>query len=243
MINKKLAFGLILALPQLALAASVTTQVSEESFSAPGRDAWYRSSVMLDGDKVGLFAKSGGTLAMERRFGSDASSAEGYLVYEVVKGFAVEGRLKAAGGADFLAKKGAALTIYAGLPAHLELTSTIGRSLYAQDAATVFSLQLDRQFGPWRIGAGRIADLSTGSRTNVGLINYAVAGGSVGMRVYKGAESQRSQSGFVTISHQRVAAFEATYDFSAKDRLLLALARTLSDASRTGMSLGFRHQF
>lgn len=242
MFKKWIAVGALLT-PHFVSAASFGTYLAQESYDAPGRSPWRAAQVTYDDQGEGFVSKWGGVLSTDERYGSRGTGAQVYAVHEIARGLAVEGRLLGSSGAEFLAKKGAELTLYAGLPAGLELTTTVGRKIYAHDSVSVLRAQLDREFGAWRFGAGISHDVHGDGQVMFGLAKYAAQDWTLGVRLAKGDEAERSAQGLVTLRDIRVAVLEGSYSLRPKTSLRWALTRTLTDASRTGVSLGLVQQF
>lgn len=241
MFNPNIAVALALALPQVALATTVSAQVSREEFSISERAPWSRGELSIDTEEVGPFVKAGATLAADHRFGITAKSGQLYGVYEVAKNLALEARLQGSTGAPFLAKRSVELVLYTALPGKVELTASISRKKFELESVTQVRAQLDREFGPWRIGGGRIVDSSVGSKVSFGVLQYSHALGKVDVRIFKGAESERTERGDATVSDVRTASLGGSFKLRNNNQLRLSITRTLTNAPRTGLSFGFVH--
>lgn len=239
----KISAALLLGLPQLALAMSIGTQVSQERFTSEDRAPWRATEVFIDAKTSGPVSKWGGLVSSDSRYGAHATGLQAYAVREIAHTTAVEGRLFLSGGADYLVKQGAELTLYSGLPAGIEMASSISRKLYATDSTTLVRVALDREFQAWRVGGGVSHDLT--KSTNVIFVGakYTTPLWSTGLRLAKGEESERSESGYVVLSKVRVAVVEGTYSLQPQTKVRLSISRTLTTASRAGVSLGLAHSF
>lgn len=241
MFNRNFALAFALAVPQVALATTVSAQVTREEFSTSDRAPWTRSEVSVDTGEVGVFSKAGATVAADHRFGITAKSGQVYGVYEVAKNFALEARLQGSTGAPFLAKQGVELTVYTGLPGKLELSASVSRKKFELESVTQVRAQLDREFGAWRVGAGRIVDSSVGSKVSFGVLQYSHARGTVDARLYRGTESERTARGDATVSSVRTVSLGGSLKLRNSNQLRLSITRTLTNAPRTGLSFGFVH--
>ena len=232
-----------LALPACALAAEMSVDTAYERIETVGQQPWRATGASLTLDENNVLKSWGGLLQSAERYGAHANAAEVFGVRQLASGMALEGRLFASEGADFLAKKGVEATLYAGLPAGMELMTTLGRKLYARDASSLLRVRLDRDFGPWRVGAGVARDLEFSEQTTFGSVKYRASTWSLGLHLAKGVEAERLESGATLRTPVRSGALAAEMEVTQNTRFRAIFTRMLTTQSRAGVSLGLVHRF
>lgn len=240
---KRLVTLAALGLPLLANAAQMEGQASFQRMDVPGRDSWQDASLRAAFDGSGFLKTWGGAVQHANRYGASAMAGEVFGVHQIAPGMAVESRLSAGQGADFFAKSGVELTLYAGLPGGLELTTTAARKVYAADASSVLRIRLDREFGPWRLGGGVSRDIAFHEQVRFASAKYSSARWSAALHVSRGVEAERLASGAALRTPVREAALVGEITIAPQTRLRTTLSRTLTTQSRAGVSFGLIRTF
>lgn len=230
-------------MPVWALAAELSVDTAYERIATAGQEPWRTNGATLVVQGQDRVKSWGGTLQSAERYGAQASSGEIFGVRQVSQKVALEGRLFAGAGADFLAKKGGEATLYAGLPAGLEMMATLGRKIYAHDSSSVLRVRLDRDFGAWRAGLGISRDLGLSAQTTFGSVKYQAPSWSVALHLAQGTEAERLESGATLRTPVKSAALAAEMPLTENTRFRTIITRTLTTQSRAGVSLGLVHRF
>ena len=242
MLKKQLVIAL-LGWPMLAGAVQVEADTSYEHMDESSRAPWKSAEarVLFDGD--GIFKKWGGAAQTTERFGKNATGAELFGVHQLSQGVAVETRISLSSGAEFAARRGVETSLYVGLPSALELTATLGNKQYAADSSTLLRVRLDRDFGPWRIGAGFTHDVQLNAQGGFGAVKFTTDGWSLAAHIAKGVEAERSETGAAIRMPVKAAALTGEFLVARDTRLRATITRTITTASRAGVNLGLIRTF
>lgn len=226
-----------------AQAAQLNVETTRETLDAPGRSPWEATTVGSVFKDVGPFSTLGASASTNKRYGQVADGLDVFGAYVLKPGMALEAHVRGSSGADFMVKKGAELTLYTALPGDFEGTVGIVHNDYARDSIDLFKARVGKEFGAWRAEVGGTADLTNSARMGMASIGYTASKWSITVAGYYGRETDRSETGVVTLLPVRAMAVTQKFELQKDIHVLLGATKNWATNARQGVTLGLSFDF